>query len=154
MKSAGLLMCRLSDQGLEYFLVHPGGPYFIKKQEGYWTIPKGLPEKNENLLEAAQREFLEETGIKPSLPFHELGSVKQKGGKTIHAWTFIGDWNAEQGLQCNEFEIEWPPRSGSRKKFPEVDKAEWMFFDKASMMINEAQRFFLQKAKEIYESTP
>ena len=88
--AAGLLMCRISGGVLQYFLAHPGGPFFINRDAGVWTIPKGIPEKDEELLETARREFLEETGITPSPPFHYLGTVKQKGGKVVEAWTFLG----------------------------------------------------------------
>src|SRR5688500_14851656 len=101
--SAGLLMYRLHDQKEEYFLVHPGGPYFAKRDKGIWTIPKGLPEKGEDLLETAQREFFEETGITPSPPFFALGNIRQKGGKVVHAWAFAGQWDAGSGIKCNSF---------------------------------------------------
>lgn len=149
--AAGLLMCRKIDQELEFFLVHPGGPYFVKKNEGWWSIPKGLPEGKEELLETAQREFEEETGIHPEPPFHELGTVKQKGGKIIHAWAFMGAWDPADGIVCNDFEIEWPPRSGQSKKFPEVDKAAWMKFDQAIKMIKDKQIPFLERARMILQ---
>lgn len=143
-------MCRRMAGELEYFLVHPGGPYFQKKNEGWWSIPKGLPEgEQEELLHVACREFKEETGIIPLPPFYALGTIRQKGGKTVHAWAFMGSWSPEEGIVSNEFEIEWPPKSGSYKKFPEVDKAAWMNFEKASIMLHEDQLPFLKKAQEI-----
>src|SRR5690242_7135226 len=93
--AGGLLMCRAHDRALEYFLVHPGGPYFRKKETGVWSIPKGIPEGTEQLLETATREFFEETGIKPNGPYYELGSIKQKGGKVVHAWMFAGRWDPD-----------------------------------------------------------
>lgn len=152
-EAAGLLMCRKHQGELEYFLVHPGGPYYQKKNEGWWSIPKGIPEPNEkDMLAVACREFQEETGIVPSPPFFELGSIKQKGGKTVHAWAFIGDWSPEQGINSNEFEIEWPPASGRRQKFPEADKGAWMNLEEASHMIKDTQRPFLQTAQTIFSN--
>ena len=135
-----------------YFLVHPGGPYFKNKEVGTWTIPKGLPEGNEALEETARREFLEETGIIPHPPFHDLGSVKQKSGKVVRAWAFLGSWNPAAGIVCNEFTLEWPPRSGKLLNFPEVDKAAWMDFDTAIKAIIPAQVPLLERAQAIFKS--
>lgn len=137
--SAGLLMCRDRHGLREFFLVHPGGPFFAKKNEGVWSIPKGIPEKGEDLLEAAKREFFEETGIAPVPPFYSLGSIRQKGGKVVHAWCFAGEWSPDTGITCNTFPLEWPPRSGKYIDIPEVDRAGWMDYDKAAVMINPAQ---------------
>ena len=150
--AAGLLMCRFTLETPEYFLVHPGGPFFQNKDEGFWTIPKGLPEAGEELLQTAQREFQEETGIKPRPPFHSLGTIQQKGGKIVHAWTFLGDWQPESGIRCNTFELEWPPRSGKRVEFPEVDRAQWMSYDLARSKLLQAQLPLLERAKSIYEN--
>lgn len=149
--SAGLLMCRRKNEELEFFLVHPGGPFFQKKNEGWWTIPKGIANASEELFETAKREFFEETGIRPTPPFHELGFIKQKSGKTVYAWAFSGGWEPAQGILCNEFTIEWPPRSGIFKNFAEVDKAAWMNLTEAKKMINSAQSPFLDRAMEIYK---
>ena len=151
-KSAGLLMCRKNHRKLEFFLIHPGGPFFAKKNEGSWSIPKGLPEEDEDLLATAIREFSEETGLKASPPFHPLGSVTQKGGKVVYAWTFIGSWDEERGIVSNEIGIQWPPRSGKFIKIPEADKAEWMGFEKALVMINPKQIPFLEKAALHYDN--
>lgn len=151
--AAGLLMCRFSEGVLQYFLVHPGGPYYAKKDAGVWTIPKGLPEDSEELIDTARREFFEETGIGSSPPFHNIGTVKQKGGKVVHAWTFLGNWDPETGITCNNFSLEWPPRSGKMVEFPEMDKAKWMDHEEATTMINPAQIPFLDRAKEIYTNT-
>lgn len=140
-------MFRKRDSALEFFLVHPGGPFYAKKNEGVWSIPKGLPEENEDLLAAAQREFFEETGLTATPPFYALGTARQKSGKIIHAWSFAGDWDPAQGIQCNTFDLEWPPRSGKFIKIPEVDRAEWMTFEKASAMINPGQIPFLERVK-------
>ena len=145
-QAAGLMMCRIAKAGLEYFLVHPGGPFFKSKDAGVWSIPKGLPEPGEALIDTAQREFLEETGIRPAAPFHELGSVRQKGGKVVYAWSFIGAWDPDEGIKCNTFLLEWPPRTGKMMSFPEVDKAKWMDNAEALRMINPAQVPFVERA--------
>lgn len=147
--SAGLLMYRKKNDTTEYFLVHPGGPFFAKKNAGAWSIPKGVPEKDEDLLVAAQREFFEETGITPQGPFQSLGFAKQKSGKLVHAWLFRGDWDPAQGIVCNTFELQWPPRSGKYIQVPEVDRAEWMTFDHAVTMINPGQIPLLERARDI-----
>ncbi|HYI79013.1 MAG TPA: NUDIX domain-containing protein [Chryseolinea sp.] len=152
--AAGLLMCRKENNELQFFLVHPGGPFYVKKNEGVWSIPKGIPENVEELLETAQREFLEETGIQPKGPFHSLGSIKQKSGKVVHAWAFEGAWTSDQGITSNIFKLEWPPRSKKLIDVPEVDRAEWMPYAKACTMIHPNQLPFLTKAREIYESDP
>jgi predicted NUDIX family NTP pyrophosphohydrolase len=145
--AAGLLMCRLCAGDLQYFLVHPGGPYFMNKDVGVWSIPKGIPEGTEQLAETAKREFFEETGILPQPPFFELGSIKQKGGKIVHAWAFAGSWNPERGIHCNTFILEWPPRSGKNVEFPEVDKAKWFDYVTAVRMIIPEQAPFLERAE-------
>src|SRR5687767_12697521 len=109
--SAGLLMYRWANEELEFFLVHPGGPFFKNKDLGVWSIPKGLPENGEDLLHTAQREFKEETGLDANPPFHALGTVQQKAGKIVHAWAFEGEWDSANGITCNSFKIEWPPKS-------------------------------------------
>lgn len=147
--AAGLLMCRWSDQELEYFLVHPGGPFFINKDLGVWSIPKGLPVNGEALLVTARREFHEETGLTAKPPFYQLGNIKQKAGKIVHAWAFLGAWDSGSGITCNSFKLEWPPRSGKFQEFPEQDRAAWMKFDEASRHINPAQISFLERAKEV-----
>jgi len=150
--AAGLLMCRKENNELQFFLVHPGGPFYAKKNEGVWSIPKGLPENDEEILQTAQREFFEETGIEAKAPFYPLGSVKQKSGKIVHAWTFNGKWDSDQGITSNIFKMEWPPRSKKFIDIPEVDRAAWMNYDDAVKMIHQHQIPFLTKAKEIYES--
>lgn len=148
--AAGLLMCRRRGHELEFFLVHPGGPFWANKNDGAWSIPKGEPEQGEELLQTAQREFFEETGIRPTPPFHSLGSVKQKSGKVVHAWAFEGAWDPATGIVSNMIKIAWPPSSKKFIDIPEVDKAEWMPSNKASAMINPAQVGFLTKAKEVF----
>lgn len=148
--TAGLLMCRKEKKELYFFLVHPGGPFYSKKNEGVWSIPKGLPENDEDLLETAQREFYEETGIKPHPPFHPLGNEKLKSGKVIHAWCFEGEWDPAQGIVSNTFQIEWPPSSKKIMDISEVDRAEWMTYERAIRMIHPAQIPFLTRAREAY----
>lgn len=128
--SAGLLMYRFCGSELEVFLAHPGGPHTAGKDDGYWTIPKGGQKRNETLLEAAKREFKEEVGIQPQGPYLELGSIRQKGGKVVHAWAFEGRWDDSQPIRSNTFEMAWPPYSGRIQEFPEVDRAA--FFDLAA----------------------
>jgi predicted NUDIX family NTP pyrophosphohydrolase len=137
--SAGLLMYRIRQGQLEVFLVHPGGPFFRKKDEGVWSIPKGEIEPGEDPLDTACREFEEETGLKPEGPFIPLGEIKQKGGKVVSAWAFVGDWDSSRPLRSSEFELEWPPRSGQIRRFPEVDRAEFFDVQEAKKKINPAQ---------------
>jgi predicted NUDIX family NTP pyrophosphohydrolase len=147
--AAGLLMCRWSNEELEYFLVHPGGPFFKNKDLGVWSIPKGLPEKDEDLLTTAQREFNEETGLTAAPPYYPLEVIKQKGGKIVHAWAFEGEWDPASGITCNSFKVEWPPKSGKFLEFPEQDSAAWMNYEQASKHINPGQLPFLKQAKEV-----
>src|ERR1700761_59447 len=120
--SAGILLFRRRPSGLELMLVHPGGPFWAKKDAGAWSIPKGLADEGEDLLAAAKREFLEETGMPVEGEFLDLGTHKQPGGKTIVAWAHEGDFDPAH-LKSNTFTLEWPPRSGRTAKFPEVDRA-------------------------------
>lgn len=116
-------MFRRSNNQLEVLVAHPGGPFFAHKDDGIWTIPKGEAAPGEDLLTRAQIEFEEEVGFRPHGEWIELGSIKQKGGKIVHAWAFEGDLPKSFVCKSNLFEMEWPPRSGRRKKFPEVDQA-------------------------------
>lgn len=146
--SAGLLMYRMSREGPQVFLAHPGGPFFARRDAGVWTIPKGEPEAGEDFEAAARREFLEETGIPVSGPLLPLGTVRQKGGKTVHAWAFAGDWKEEDGFSCNTFELEWPPGSGRKRMFPEVDQAGFFPLAEARQKINPAQTLLLDRLLE------
>ena len=130
---------------LEVLLAHPGGPFFARKDEGVWTIPKGEVQPGEDLLTRAQIEFEEETGTKASGNFVPLGSIKQKGGKTVHAWAFEGDLPRDFVLKSNTFEVEWPTRSGRFQEFPEVDRAEFFSEEIARSKINPAQIPFLDR---------
>jgi predicted NUDIX family NTP pyrophosphohydrolase len=136
-KSAGILAYRKKD-GTEVFLVHPGGPFFKKKDEGVWSIPKGEFEETESPLAAARREFIEETGFELMGEFIELKPIKQKAGKIVYAWAVETDIN-EKEIQSNTFTMEWPPRSGKTQEFAEIDKAGWFTISEAKLKINPAQ---------------
>jgi predicted NUDIX family NTP pyrophosphohydrolase len=136
-RSAGLLMYRRVDR-LEVFLVHPGGPHFAKKDLGIWTIPKGEYLKGELPLDAAKREFQEETGFPVSEPFLYLDSITQKGGKIVTAWAFEGDCDPAKMIS-NLCEVEWPPRSGRIIEIPEADRGAWFTIDEAKEHIKETQ---------------
>jgi predicted NUDIX family NTP pyrophosphohydrolase len=148
--SAGLLMFRKSPKGVEVLLAHPGGPYFRNKDEGAWTIPKGEVVEGEELLGRARIEFEEELGIAaPAVAnWIKLGSVKQKGGKIVHAWAFEGDCPADFVAVSNTFDLEWPPRSGRMQQFPEIDRAEFFSIEEARKKIKEAQTAFLDSLVE------
>jgi predicted NUDIX family NTP pyrophosphohydrolase len=137
-QSAGLLLYRQRNGTLEVFLVHPGGPFWAKKDEGAWTIPKGEIEPGEEALAAAIREFAEETGTAVSGDFQPLPPCRQAGGKLILAWAVPGDLDAA-AIRSNNFEIEWPPHSGQRRAFPEIDRAQWFTVAAARHRINKAQ---------------
>ncbi|MFZ5893206.1 MAG: NUDIX domain-containing protein [Myxococcota bacterium] len=143
--SAGLLVYRNGAVELEVFLAHPGGPYFARKDEGSWTVPKGAPLEGEALIAAARREFEEEIGFAPSGDLHELGSIKQRSGKLVHAWCVEASLPPGFTLKSNEFELEWPPGSGKRKLFPEVDRAAFFPFRVALTKIMPAQKPFLER---------
>lgn len=123
-RSAGLLLYRQREGALELFLVHPGGPYWAKKDDGAWSIPKGLHEPDEDPLAAARREFQEETGFTAQGECLDLGEFKQPGGKVVRAFALEGDADPAQ-MKSNVFDMEWPPKSGHRQEFPEADKAGW-----------------------------
>src|SRR5688572_1386355 len=151
--SAGLLMFRRTRDELEVLLVHPGGPFFRNKDDGAWTIPKGEAAEGEEFQARARTEFGEELGITPAEEdWIDLGNVKQKGGKTVHAWAFAGDLPSDFQLSSNRFEIEWPPRSGKRQQFPEVDEAKFFPLELARSKINQAQVVFLDRLLEALES--
>ena len=146
--SAGLLMFRRSNNSLEFLLVHPGGPFWKNKDDGAWSIPKGEVQPDEDLLARARIEFKEELGIEPAGDFIPLGSIKQKGGKTVHAWAFQGDLPQDFQLRSNTFEIEFPLRSGKFKEFPEIDRAEFFVEEIARRKINSAQLSFFDRLRE------
>jgi predicted NUDIX family NTP pyrophosphohydrolase len=129
-QSAGLLLFRRKAAGMEVFLVHPGGPFWAKKDQGAWSIPKGEFEAGEDALATARREFEEETGQAIEGKFIALTPCRQRSGKIVHAWAVEADLDAD-AIRSNTFEIEWPPRSGRKQAFPEVDRAAWFDLDEA-----------------------
>jgi predicted NUDIX family NTP pyrophosphohydrolase len=150
LKSAGMLVFRHQLDHIEFFLVHPGGPFFLKKNEGFWTIPKGLLLEQEEPLAAALREFKEETGVELSGELAEvidIGTVTQKGGKTVYGFALAFDFDAAS-LVSNTFLLEWPPRSGKKVSFPEIDRGGWFTINEARKLINSAQAEFLDRLME------
>ena len=144
-RSAGILLYRHGAAGPEVLLVHPGGPFWAKKDLGAWSIPKGEYEPDEDPRAAALREFEEETGtaLTPAAPA-DLGTVRLKSGKVVAAWAAEGDLDAD-AIVSNTFELEWPPRSGQRRAFPEVDRAGWFGLEAAREKLNPAQAAFLDR---------
>ncbi|MER9593684.1 NUDIX domain-containing protein [Mesorhizobium sp. M0244] len=141
-RSAGLLIYRRSEGLLQVLLVHPGGPFWAKKDHGAWSIPKGLVDENEDELAAAKREAEEELGVAIDGVFEHLGSYRQPGGKLVIAWCVEADFDIE-AISSNTFVMEWPPRSGSMKEFPEVDRAGWFSLPEAEIKILKGQRAML-----------
>ena len=137
-QSAGLLAYRRREPGVEVFLVHPGGPFWARKDAGAWSIPKGEFGPEESPLDAARREFTEETGVVATGSFTPLGTIRQAGGKTIHAFAVSTDFDEEK-IVSNTFEMEWPPRSGRFAEFPEVDRAGWFPLEMAAEKMNQGQ---------------
>jgi predicted NUDIX family NTP pyrophosphohydrolase len=142
--SAGLLLFRRRGGRLEVFLAHPGGPFWANRDAGAWTIPKGVVEPDEDLLDAARREFAEETGVVPAGPFLPLGSVRQKAGKTVHAWAWEGDADPAR-VSSNSTWVEWPRGSGRKQAFPEIDRCEWFDPAAAREKLNPAQAEFVDR---------
>lgn len=142
--SAGILMHRKHNGELQVFLVHPGGPLWAKKDLGAWAIPKGEIDHGEDPLSAAQREFEEETGVKISGTFIPLTAVKLKSGKVVQAWAAEGNCDPEV-IKSNTFSMEWPPRSGRKQVFPEIDRAAWFGIGEAKKKINEGQVLLLEE---------
>lgn len=148
-QSAGILMYKLEDGELRVLLAHPGGPLFAKRDLGWWTIPKGEPIEGEEPAATAVRELWEETGAEvDAARLVELGSVRQKGGKVVSAWGVEADFDVAQ-LKSNTFELEWPPRSGTVREFPEVDRGEWFSVQEARARINAAQAEFLDRLEAL-----
>jgi len=143
-QSAGLLLYRWREGRLEVFLVHPGGPFWRRKEAGAWSIPKGELSPGEDPLAAARREFAEETGFSVQGEFVPLAPVTQAGGKVVHAWAVEGELDPEK-IKSNTFTLEWPPGSGREQEFPEVDRAAWFGLEEARDKINPAQRRLLEE---------
>jgi predicted NUDIX family NTP pyrophosphohydrolase len=148
-QSAGILLFRRKNHQLEVFLVHPGGPFFRNKDLGAWSIPKGEFLDNEEAIDAARREFFEETGLSVDGDFIALNPVILKSGKKVYAWALEGDIDHEN-IVSNLFEIEWPPKSGKKQSFPEIDKAAWFDLETAKHKINVAQVAFINEIIKSY----
>ena len=153
-RSAGLLIYRRGDGDLRVLLVHPGGPFWAKKDDGAWSIPKGLVGENEDELSAAQRETAEELGLKVDGPFTRLGDYRQPGGKIVIAWSVEARIDIDVAtIKSNSFTMEWPPRSGSMKEFPEVDRGAWFTITAAREKLLAGQRGFLDELEVLISST-
>ena len=146
--SAGLLMYRIRNGELQVLLVHLGGPFWSRKDAGAWFVPKGGLEKEEDEFAAAQREFKEETGLEPRGPFLELGSVYHKSGKKVVAWAFRGEEEPAK-FESNTFELEWPPRSGKFREFPEIDRAEFFTAEAAKGKMHAAEVEFVRRLEKL-----
>jgi predicted NUDIX family NTP pyrophosphohydrolase len=148
-RSAGILLHRRGADGVEVLLVHPGGPFWAKKDAGAWSIPKGEHDDAEEAQACALREFAEETGSAPAPgELTDLGEVRQKSGKVVRAWALEGDLDAD-AIRSNTFVAQWPPRSGQYRTFPEVDRAGWFGLQAAREKINPAQAAFLDRLREL-----
>jgi len=143
-RSAGLLLYRTVRGSMEVFLAHPGGPFWANKDDGAWSIPKGEFDPGEDPLNAAKREFREETGLVAKGEYQPLKPLRQKGGKIVHAWAVQCDVEAA-AVKSNTFSIEWPPRSGKLREFPEIDRAEWFKIDLARRKILKSQLGLLEQ---------
>jgi len=151
--SAGLLMFRRPNGALQILLAHPGGPFWAKKDDGAWTVPKGEYESSEDPLEAAKREFAEETGFVPKGPFLPLGSLKQPSGKVVSVWAFESDCDPST-LASNTFELEWPPKSGRKASFPEIDRVAWFGIAEARAKLLKGQGGFLHALEKFLSASP
>lgn len=147
-ESAGFLLYRRDNHKVEVLLVHPGGPFFKRRDDGVWSIPKGEIDAGEAPMDVARREFQEELGQPaPQAEMTSLGTVRQGSGKIVHAWAAPGDVDVEH-IDSNQFEIEWPPRSGTMQKFPEIDRAQWFDLEAARRKILPAQQTFLDRLEK------
>jgi len=142
--SGGILLFRFNNNETEVLLVHPGGPFWTKKDEGAWSIPKGVFEEHESPLDAAKREFKEETGFEADGEFIELGNLTQPSKKIVYAWTLEKDLD-ETKVVSNKFSLEWPRRSGIMREFPEIDRASWFGIDLAKKKIQKGQAGFIDR---------
>jgi len=151
--SAGILLFRFGDGGLQVLLVHPGGPFWSGKDEGAWSIPKGVFEEQESPLDAAKREFKEETGFEAEGQFIELGRIMQPSKKIVHAWALQLDVD-ERLAASNKFTMEWPRNSGMMREFPEIDRAEWFDVEKARKKILKGQAGFIDRLIDAVNYAP
>lgn len=151
--SNGILLFRFRDEQLEVMLVHPGGPIWAKKDDGVWSIPKGLPEEHEAPLDTAKREFKEETGFEADGEFIDLGELKQSGKKIVHIWALEKNLDTT-GIMSNTFTFEWPKNSGKIHEYPEVDKAEWFDIELARKKIIKGQIGFLERLMDVLNYSP
>ncbi|MBI5260887.1 MAG: NUDIX domain-containing protein [Bradyrhizobium sp.] len=147
-RSAGIIAYRKKGHQLEVLLVHPGGPYWRNKDLGAWSIPKGEFSAGEDPEAVARREFCEELGVEIETPLRSLGEIRQRGGKLVTAFAAEFDLDT-QAIRSNSFEVEWPPRSGKRQTFPEIDRAEWFALAEARQRINEGQRPLLERLESL-----
>lgn len=143
-ESAGILLYRRKGTGIEIFIAHPGGPFFVRKDEGVWSIPKGIIDEGEDRFTAALREFKEETGQDSPTDGFELTPVHRKDGKTIYAWAIEGDADPAK-IESNRFELEWPPRSGKKIEIPEIDRADWFTPEEAKKKLHPPQQAFVDE---------
>jgi predicted NUDIX family NTP pyrophosphohydrolase len=150
--SSGILMFRRRPAGLEVLLAHPGGPFFARKDEGAWSIPKGEAHPDEDLLSAARREFAEEVGFEPAGQFIQLHPITQKGGKVVHAWAVEGDCDPT-AARSNTFTMEWPPHSGRQAEFPEIDRVTWFDVQAAKRKIKQAQAALIEELERLWSGT-
>lgn len=146
-QSAGILLYRQTSTGLEVFLVHPGGPFWAKKDKAAWSIPKGEYEEGEAPLDAAKRELTEETGIKIDGPLLDLGELRQPSSKVVRAWATEQDCDPSS-ISSNTFTLEWPPKSGKQQEFPEIDRADWFPTSIARVKLHKGQVGFIDKLRE------
>ncbi len=151
--SAGLLCYRKRGQSIDVLLVHPGGPFWKNKDDRGWSIPKGLAEEGENLIQAARREFREETGfdVDPGVSFLQLTPIRQANAKIVHAWAFEGEFDTSR-VQSNTFTLEWPPHSGQQREFPEVDRAEWFAMPVARQKVHAGQEALLAELEKLLQA--
>tara|TARA_Y100001934_G_scaffold165809_1_gene197215 strand:- start:1162 stop:1632 length:471 start_codon:yes stop_codon:yes gene_type:complete len=147
--SGGLVLYNLIGNSPRFLVAHPGGPFFRKRDEGWWSIPKGEPEEGEEIFDAAIREFEEETGLCPEGPYIELGTIVQKSGKRVYAWAFEGEWEDGRIPECNEITLEFPKGSGKEWTFPEIDQAELLPKDDAKRKLREEQHPFVDRLLDI-----
>lgn len=153
-QSTGLLLYRHSDKGLEVLLVHPGGPFWARKDKGAWSVPKGEYKEDEDPFAAAKREFAEETGQPaPEGEYIDLGEFSRKDGKTIKAWALNSEFDVNK-IKSNTFEMEWPPKSGQKQEFLEVDKAAWVAISKAPGKMHKGQNVFIERLAERLGAEP